>query len=211
MNRWLRIAICTAYAVFLLYAPYWYYRFTRKEFRGFREVTPNVLYRSGQFTPNGLAQLVHQYGFRTIITLRAPDRPDMAWEEEFCSTNGIEFVRLPAREWWAKDGPAPADAIVKKFFKVVKDPERYPRPILLHCFAGEHRTGAFIALYRIECEGWSNEDALKEMHDCGYVNLDKEWDVRSYVYCFQPSWRATSESHASRSTDSVTPIQRIMP
>jgi protein tyrosine/serine phosphatase len=177
-------------AVFLtcgLAIPYGYYRYQQREYRNFRVVTPGRLYRSGQLTPTGLARIVEEYGIRTVITLREEDgRDDSHWEKQFCSERDIVFVRIPAREYWSRHGPAPARKSVSRFLQVLGDPDRYPPPILVHCFAGEHRTGAFCAIYRMEIEGWSNEEAMAEMKRCGYGNLEKEWDVRTFLRLYRP-------------------------
>ena len=41
---------------------------------------------------------------------------------------------------------------------VMADPGNYP--VLVHCFAGIHRTGAYCAVYRMEFERWDNADAM---------------------------------------------------
>jgi protein-tyrosine phosphatase len=61
--------------------------------------------------------------------------------------------------------------------------------VLLHCFAGQHRSGAFCAIYRVEFQRWTPAEALDEMRRCGYDNLDAEWDVRNFVLFYQPSWK----------------------
>jgi tyrosine-protein phosphatase SIW14 len=174
--------------------PYLYYEHQQAEYRNFRVVTPGHFYRSGQLTPTGFARTVNEYVINTVITLRERDdakEEDAAsrWEEDYCSKNAIKYVRIPARRWWLNDGPTPARKSVERFLEVLRDPEHYPPPILLHCFAGEHRTGAYCAIYRIEFEGWPNEEALAEMKRCGYVNLDREWDVRSFIRLYEPTRR----------------------
>jgi tyrosine-protein phosphatase SIW14 len=192
MARTVRVAIALLFLITGMAVPYFYYEHQQAAFRNFRVVRPGYLYRSGQLTPSGLRRLVHEYGFRTVITLRERDDADektadqSRWEEEYCNQNSIAYVRIPARRWWIKDGPAPARKSVAKFLDVLRDPEHYPPPILLHCFAGEHRTGAYCAIYRMEFDGWSNIEAMAEMKRCGYVNLDKEWDVRSFIRLYQP-------------------------
>ena len=41
-------------------------------------------------------------------------------------------------------------------------------PILIHCWHGSDRTGAVIAMYRIVFQGWSKENAIKEMTEEGF-------------------------------------------
>jgi protein tyrosine/serine phosphatase len=65
------------------------------------------------------------------------------------------------------------------------DPKNYP--VLVHCFAGIHRTGAYTAIYRMEFEGWSNAKAIAEVKACGYTNLDDEWDILNYLERYRPA------------------------
>ena len=41
-------------------------------------------------------------------------------------------------------------------------------PILIHCWHGSDRTGAVIAMYRLVFQGWSKENAIKEMTEEGF-------------------------------------------
>ena len=67
------------------------------------------------------------------------------------------------------------------------DPANYP--VLVHCFAGIHRTGAYMAVYRMEIDRWDNDAALDELRACGYRHLDDEWDVLGYLESYRPRWK----------------------
>lgn len=167
----------------LVGGPLAYYSYRYRNFRNFHVVTPGVLYRSGQLSQQGLEQVLHDYEIKTIVTLRdAPipgnPPPDRA-EEEYCRKMGIKHVRLAPQSWSAPDGSVPAAANVQKFLEVVSDPNNHP--VLVHCFAGAHRTGACVAVYRLECQRWSTEQTLEEMRTYGYDNLDEEWDILGYL------------------------------
>jgi tyrosine-protein phosphatase SIW14 len=162
----------------------------RVQTRNFRVVREGVLYRSGQMTLSGLERIIHDYGIRTVITLRdapVPGEPPPDLDEEvFCQMMDIRYVRIPPRAWEAPrgGGPPPVQEGVQRFLDIMADPRN--QPVLVHCFAGVHRTGAYCAIYRMEFEGWSNADAMAEMKACGYENLDDEWDIRSYLEGYQP-------------------------
>jgi protein tyrosine/serine phosphatase len=66
------------------------------------------------------------------------------------------------------------------------DPANFP--VLVHCFAGIHRTGAYVAVYRMEHDRWTNAEALDELRAFGYRNLDDEWDVLGYLEQYRPRW-----------------------
>jgi len=152
-------------------------------FRNFRTVKEGVLYRSGQMSVAGLKRAIYEHGIRTVVTLRDADKPgepapDLA-EEEFCRKEELYHYRITPRAWQAADGSAPARIGVAKFCDIMRDPRHYP--VLLHCFAGVHRTGAYVAVYRMEFESWTNNQALAELRRLGYDNLDSEDDVRGFL------------------------------
>lgn len=182
--------------------PMWYASAQDRHYRRFREVTPEVLYRSGQLSPQGLARLHHEYGFGTVVSLRENDGssddlqpgsvPDI-WEEVFCAQQEIKFVRIKPRPWFTPDATPPPGAIgIQKFLEVLNDPVTYPRPILVHCFAGIHRTGIYVAVYRMEVDRWTNAAAIAEMQRCGYETLDRDVDIRNFLTTYVPTWRRDS-------------------
>ena len=77
------------------------------------------------------------------------------------------------------------DKGVNKFRDIMANPDH--RPVLVHCFAGIHRTGVFCAVYRMEFDHWTNDKAIAEMRTCGYDTLDKEPDLLEYLEKYRPS------------------------
>ena len=84
--------------------------------------------------------------------------------------------------------PDEAGMRVDRFLEVMKDPSNYP--VLIHCYAGIHRTGAFCAVYRMEIEHWSNKRAIDELMAAGYRTLPDDWDLLEFLETFQPTWKA---------------------
>jgi tyrosine-protein phosphatase SIW14 len=147
--------------------------------RNFHVVRPGVLYRSAQLSVHGLRRIVNDYHIRTVINLRDGTTPRDRAEEEFCAKEEIRFVRLLPLNWDSETGDAPADDNVRTFLEVMRDRANYP--VLVHCFAGIHRTGAYCAVYRMEFEDWSNEQAIAELKANGYDNFEHEADIRGYL------------------------------
>jgi protein tyrosine/serine phosphatase len=170
--------------------PLGYAAYRQKHFRNFHVVHPGVLYRSGQLSRVGLERVIHDYGIRTVVSLRDSEveggRPPDWAEEQYCRQQDIRYVRLGPQHWWSPDGAAPADANVRTFLAVMDDPSHYP--VLVHCFAGIHRTGAMVAVYRMEYDRWPTAEALDELRANGYRNLDDEWDVLGYLEQYRPRW-----------------------
>ncbi|MDW8267150.1 MAG: tyrosine-protein phosphatase [Gemmataceae bacterium] len=174
--------------------------FRSNQSRHFCLVRHGVLYRSGQMTVSGLEQAVRDFRIRTVITLRDPATPEKgvldAAEQEFCRAKGIRFVRLSPRRWWSRDGSVPAEENVRRFLQIMDDPRHYP--VLIHCFAGTHRTGAYCAIFRMEYDYWSNDRALAEMQAHGYRDLTMDGDLVSYLRSYRPRWQVWAEDPLSR-------------
>jgi tyrosine-protein phosphatase SIW14 len=155
----------------------------RAQTPNFHVVRHGVLYRGGQMSVTGLAHTKRDLGIRTVINLREGTQPADRAEEAFCRRAGIRFVRLAPLSWDGVRGSAEVDANIDRYLAIINDPANYP--ILVHCMAGIHRTGAYCAIYRMEREGWSNEEAIAEMKAHGYANFDAEADIRGYVTSYR--------------------------
>lgn len=190
MARFVRWGFSLLIVALLFGAPFAYQAWRDVQFRNFHVVREGVLYRSGQLTVAGLKRLIHDHGIRTVISLRPGDDALEKDEEEFCKREGINFYRLPPRAWWASDGTVPAEQGLRVFHEVMSNLRQHP--VLVHCFAGIHRSGAYCAIYRMEYEGWDNARAIAEMKTLGYNHIDDEWDVLGYLEQYQPRHRATS-------------------
>ena len=175
-----------AFTVIGIPLSYSYYRQT--QMRNFHAVRQGVLYRSGQMSLAGLKTAIHDYGIKTVITLRDPTYPDGARpdlsEEEYCENEEITYCRISPRNWWAPDGLVPAEEGVQRFREIMDNPQNFP--VLIHCFGGIHRTGAYCAIYRMEYEHWSNAQAIAELRAGGYKDLDDEWDLLGYLEQYRP-------------------------
>jgi tyrosine-protein phosphatase SIW14 len=138
--------------------------------RHFHIVEDGRLYRSGQLTPKVLDEVIREQGIKTIVCLRSLAREgDTRLENEeelWCADRDIGYVRLNPIEW---DSPKLNDNLAA-FLRVVDDPKK--QPVLVHCFAGLHRTGVYCAVFRMERHGWSNDEAIAEMYAIGYFKED---------------------------------------
>lgn len=124
--------------------------------RNFGVVTPGLLYRSGKYTTRQLAQVVQKYGIEQVIDLR--DRKPLLARSTY-KRIGVAFVHYPIDEYKA----LPSNALS------IWDRET---PTLIHCWNGAHRTGAWVARYRIS-QGWTKEEAIAEMMAYGFGPIGK--------------------------------------
>jgi len=192
MPQSLRVAFGLSIVAFIVGVPLWYLAYHSHCFRNFRVVEPGILYRSGQLNLAGLKRLIHDYGIKTVVSLRDGEKTNDMEEEKYLSTEtALNFVRIPPRAWWASDGTIPAEIGLAQFRQVMDDPANYP--VLVHCFAGIHRTGAFCAVRRMDYDGWTNEDAIQEMKNLGYTI--EHMDVLPYLRNYHPQTRTVTPQH----------------
>lgn len=185
--------LALAVGVLVAAGPVAFYRYREQHERNFRVVADGVLYRSGQLTPEGLARVLREYGIRTVISLRKAHERSDGWEEPFCAQRGVRHVRIVPRVWAAdEDGDIPAEEAVKEFLAVMDRPENYP--VLVHCFAGIHRTGTMVAIFRMEYQGWTPQQAMAEMEYRGFDLEEMEADIASYLRSYVPRRQRTDRS-----------------
>ncbi len=168
MQRKLYIFLALLVAFVVCGLPLLYAVQSERHLRNFHEVVAGDLYRSGQMAPAALARTINEYHIGTVISFRDnrdPDKPSPdEYEEELCNDRGVQYHRLSPLRWSEPDGSIPAQVNVDRFLEIINDP-RTPRPILVHCFAGVHRTGAFVSIYRMERCGWSHDETIEEMFE----------------------------------------------
>src|SRR5436305_3954665 len=89
--------------------PLGYASYRKRNLRNLHVVKEGVLLRSGQLSIAGLERVIHDYGVRTVVSLRdsydtpGVNPPDAA-EEAFCRKMDMKHVRIPPRKWWSSDG-----------------------------------------------------------------------------------------------------------
>lgn len=118
------------------------------------EVRDGVLYRSAQPAAEGMQNL-KDIGIETIVNLRG-----FHSDRDKIGLTGLAYEHIYMKTWHAEE----EDAI--RFLQIVTNPKR--QPVLVHCQHGSDRTGTMCALYRICVQGWTKEEALKEMTEGGF-------------------------------------------
>lgn len=134
------------------------------------------VYRGAQ--PDGVEgyRALKDQGITTVINLR-----QFHDSREEAEAAGLAYVSLPVQASVLGSEP-PSEAQVRRFFEIVNDPAQ--RPVYFHCMTGKDRTGTLCALYRMEQDGWSNEDAEAELHAFGYHTVYD--DLVEFVREYQP-------------------------
>ncbi len=112
------------------------------------------LYRSAQPTAEGMRNL-KDLGVVTVVNLRSfhSDRDEIG-------TTALAYEHIYMKAWH------PEHKEIIRFLQIVTDAKR--APVLVHCQHGADRTGTMTAVYRIAVQGWTKEEAIKEMINGGF-------------------------------------------
>jgi protein tyrosine/serine phosphatase len=112
------------------------------------------LYRSEQPSKQGMRNL-GKLGIKAIVNLRA-----FHSDSDELKGAGLLNEELSVKTWHIEDKD------VVRVLRIIGQKEN--GPFLIHCQHGADRTGVMSALYRIVEQGWSKDEAIKEMVYGGY-------------------------------------------
>jgi tyrosine-protein phosphatase SIW14 len=93
-------------------------------------------------------------GVKAVINLTSDDAD--ASERSMVERAGMKYFQIPMTT-----RQQPTSAELTAFLNVVNDPAN--QPVYVHCVGGRHRTGVMTAAYRMSHDGWSADQAFKEM------------------------------------------------
>lgn len=115
----------------------------------------DTLYCGSEPTAKEKMQMLKDLRIKTIIDLRwfTGVKEEEAWAKEY----GIDYFHIST-------GILQPDAAkIKMVMSMVEDPKY--QPLYVHCRTGCDRTGVIAGLYRVCNQGWTKEQAYKEMRD----------------------------------------------
>jgi len=137
------------------------YIYDRHINHNFMTITDGKVYKSGVIPPNEIADYVKKYHIKSIVDLRFPGTGDTKNNPEITKelTAEKEAVEKILGVNYFNNGcdQVPKQENVDYFLKIMDNPANYP--VLIHCYHGIGRSQLFSAIYRIEYEGWTNENA----------------------------------------------------
>lgn len=114
----------------------------------------NDLYRSAQPDAQGFRDL-RKLGVATVLCLRSgQDDIDPA------KGTNLKLLHVAMRPW------SLSSEKVVEALRIMTNPEN--RPLLVHCQHGSDRTGGVVAMYRVVVQGWSKEEAVRELKQGGF-------------------------------------------
>ena len=127
--------------------------------KNLNRVTPQ-LYRSAQPDAAGMREL-EKLGVLTVIDLR-----DLNDDKDEARGTKLRLRREKMDAWHIED-----EDIVRVLAMLRRKKDG---PFLVHCHHGSDRTGVVCAMFRIVEQGWSREEAIRELKDGGF-GFHKTW------------------------------------
>lgn len=126
----------------------------------FSVISQDKVYKSGAIPPEKLPRYIAKYNIKTVVDLRKgtvvdPLNPALntAVKEEaqaLSKLDDVNYIHLPSKQ-------IPTSDNLEKFYKIIEEEDNYP--LLIHCHHGTGRAILYSAIYRIEREGLTNEEA----------------------------------------------------
>lgn len=127
----------------------------------FETITESKVYKSGVIPPNEIASYVKKYRIKSIVDLRMPGTNDLVLNPEklgelqaernaVAKITGVNYFSNPSEQ-------VPNQKNIEIFTRIMDDKANYP--VLIHCYHGTGRAEMYSAIYQIEYENFTNEDA----------------------------------------------------
>jgi tyrosine-protein phosphatase SIW14 len=138
----------------------------------FQQVDSHV-YRGAQPTEEGFKYLA-KIGVKTVIDLRETDGRSRK-EEQAVTAAGMKYVNVPMTGL-----TPPTEAEISRILSILESDAA--DAVFVHCKRGADRTGAVIASYRIDHDGWDNARALSEAKGQGmsFFQLPRQEYIRTF-------------------------------
>ncbi len=153
----------------------------------FGRVDPTY-YRGAQPQGHDYADLA-ALGVKTVINLTSDDAQTN--EPAMTKQAGMKYFQIPMTT-----SVPPTSAQLAQFFKIVNDPAN--QPVYVHCVGGRHRTGVMTAAYRMTQDGWTADQAFKEMKQYKFGMDFLHPEFKKFVYAYSPQAVAPTRQIAAR-------------
>ena len=135
----------------------------------------STFYRGAQPEGRDYADL-KALGVKTIINLTSDDADPN--EKAMTESAGMAYVGIPMTTH-----TAPTPAQLADFLRIVNDPAS--QPVYVHCVGGRHRTGVMTATYRLAHDGWTADQAYKEMKQYNFGSDFLHPEFKDFVYRYR--------------------------
>ena len=159
MKKNKRIIILSILAVVLFFVGKYVYDMNINH--NFETITEGKVYKSGVIPPDEIAEYVERYHIKSIVDLRYPGTQDLVNNPEIpveLTAEKNAVAKIPGVNYFNNGSDqVPKQQNLDSFYKIMDNPANYP--VLIHCYHGVGRAEMYSALYRIEYENFTNEQA----------------------------------------------------
>lgn len=111
--------------------------------------------------PNEIESYVKKYHIKSIVDLRIPETNNLvlnpekpgqllAEKQAVAKNGGVNYFSNPSDQ-------VPTEKNIEVFTKIMNNKANYP--VLIHCYHGTWRAELYSAIYRIEYENFTNDEA----------------------------------------------------
>jgi tyrosine-protein phosphatase SIW14 len=146
-------------------------------------------YRGAQPEGRDYADLA-AIGVKAVVNLTSDDADPT--ERVMTERAGMHYFEIPMTTH-----RPPTDAQLAQFMRIVNDPAN--QPVYVHCVGGRHRTGVMTAAYRMSEDGWTSDQAFKEMKQFKFGADFLHSEFKDFVYDYEPP-RAGAAQRAATSS-----------
>lgn len=137
------------------------YVYDRHINHNFKTITEGKVYKSGVIPPDEIEAYVKKYHIKSIVDLRFPGTGDDVNNPEVpaeLKAEKLAVAKIPGVNYFNNGSDqVPNQKNLDYFYTIMDNPKNYP--VLIHCYHGIGRAQLYAAVYRMEYEGWSNEEA----------------------------------------------------
>jgi protein-tyrosine phosphatase len=146
------------------------------------------LYRGAQPEGRDYTDLA-ALGVKTVVNLTSYDAEPN--EKSLTEQAGMRYVQIPMT-----GHVPPTGAQIAQFLGIVNNAAS--QPVYVHCVEGKHRTGVMAAAYRMATDGWTPDQAFKEMkqYKFGFDLLHLEF--KHFVFGYHPDMLAATATMVRR-------------
>ena len=135
----------------------------------------SVLYRGAQPEGRDYTDL-KALGVKTIVNLTSDDAEPN--EQAMTEAAGMRYVQIPMTTH-----TPPTAVQVREFLTIVN--AAASQPVYVHCVGGRHRTGVMTAAYRMTLQGWTPDQAFKEMKQYNFGADFLHSEFKDFVYHYR--------------------------
>ena len=138
--------------------------------RNFREVEAGRIFAGGYQMPGPMAEIITDHGVKSVLSLRkeypagSKQHELEAAERAAVHEAGASFHRLEVSFSESLSLAEQMDR-VEAAADFLADPAH--QPVYVHCWAGQHRAGIVVAMYRLKHCGWTRAQAWAELEQYG--------------------------------------------